>query len=58
MRKNKERSLRFFVAIAAVFAGLIFTSVSVVAEPQRFAESRFVRELVSNGFVDGLYKNR
>ncbi len=26
--------------------------------PQRFAESRFIRELVSNGFVDGLYKNR
>ena len=26
--------------------------------PQRFADSRFVRELVTNGFVDGLYKNR
>ena len=26
--------------------------------PQRFADSRFVRELGSNGFVDGLYKNR
>jgi len=26
--------------------------------PQRFAESRFIRELVSSGFVDGLYKNR
>ena len=26
--------------------------------PQRFADSRFVRELASNGFVDGLYKNR
>jgi ABC-type nitrate/sulfonate/bicarbonate transport system substrate-binding protein len=26
--------------------------------PQRFADSRFIRELVSNGFVDGLYKNR
>ena len=26
--------------------------------PQRFTESRFVRELVSNGFVDALYKSR
>jgi NitT/TauT family transport system substrate-binding protein len=26
--------------------------------PQRFAESRFIRELVSSGFVDSLYKNR
>lgn len=26
--------------------------------PQRFVESRFVRELVSSGFVDSLYKNR
>jgi len=26
--------------------------------PQRFAESRFIRELVSSGFVDALYKNR
>jgi NitT/TauT family transport system substrate-binding protein len=26
--------------------------------PQRFAESRFVRELVSTGFVDSLYKGR
>ena len=24
--------------------------------PQRFAESRFIRELVSSGFVDSLYK--
>lgn len=26
--------------------------------PQRFVESRFIRELVASGFVDGLYKNR
>jgi ABC-type nitrate/sulfonate/bicarbonate transport system substrate-binding protein len=26
--------------------------------PQRFAESRFIRELVANGFVDTLYKSR
>jgi len=26
--------------------------------PQRFAESRFIRELVASGFVDALYKNR
>lgn len=26
--------------------------------PQRFAESRFIRELVATGFVDSLYKNR
>jgi hypothetical protein len=26
--------------------------------PQRFAESKFIRELVANGFVDSLYKNR
>ncbi len=26
--------------------------------PQRFAESRFIRELVSTGFLDGLYKGR
>jgi ABC-type nitrate/sulfonate/bicarbonate transport system substrate-binding protein len=26
--------------------------------PQRFAESRFIRELVSSGFVDALYKGR
>jgi NitT/TauT family transport system substrate-binding protein len=26
--------------------------------PQRFAESRFIRELVTSGFVDALYKNR
>jgi hypothetical protein len=26
--------------------------------PQRFAESRFIRELVTTGFVDSLYKNR
>ena len=26
--------------------------------PQRFAESRFIRELVTSGFVDSLYKNR
>jgi NitT/TauT family transport system substrate-binding protein len=26
--------------------------------PQRFAESRFIRERVSSGFVDSLYKNR
>jgi hypothetical protein len=26
--------------------------------PQRFADSRFVRELVSTGFVDTLYKSR
>jgi NitT/TauT family transport system substrate-binding protein len=26
--------------------------------PQRFAESRFIRELIANGFVDALYKNR
>ena len=26
--------------------------------PQRFAESRFIRELVSTGFVDALYKSR
>ena len=28
------------------------------ATPQRFTESRFVRELVSSGFVDALYKGR
>lgn len=26
--------------------------------PQRFAESRFIRELVNSGFIDSLYKNR
>jgi hypothetical protein len=26
--------------------------------PQRFIEAKFVRELVSTGFVDSLYKNR
>jgi ABC-type nitrate/sulfonate/bicarbonate transport system substrate-binding protein len=26
--------------------------------PQRFVESRFIRELVASGFVDNLYKNR
>jgi NitT/TauT family transport system substrate-binding protein len=26
--------------------------------PQRFVESRFIRELIASGFVDGLYKNR
>lgn len=26
--------------------------------PQRFTESRFIRELVADGFVDSLYKNR
>jgi hypothetical protein len=26
--------------------------------PQRFAESRFVRDLVSSGFIDSLYKSR
>lgn len=26
--------------------------------PQRFAESRFIRELVLTGFIDGLYKGR
>jgi NitT/TauT family transport system substrate-binding protein len=26
--------------------------------PQRFAESRFIRELVASGFVDALYKSR
>jgi hypothetical protein len=26
--------------------------------PQRFVESRFVRELVNSGFVDSLYKSR
>ena len=26
--------------------------------PQRFAESRFIRELVTSGFVDALYKSR
>jgi ABC-type nitrate/sulfonate/bicarbonate transport system substrate-binding protein len=26
--------------------------------PQRFAESRYIRELISSGFVDSLYKNR
>jgi NitT/TauT family transport system substrate-binding protein len=26
--------------------------------PQRFAESRFIRELVTSGFIDALYKNR
>jgi len=26
--------------------------------PQRFVDSRFIRELVSSGFVDSLYKNR
>lgn len=26
--------------------------------PQRFADSRFIRELVNGGFVDALYKNR
>jgi len=26
--------------------------------PQRFAESRYIRDLVSSGFVDSLYKNR
>src|SRR5918996_1830836 len=28
------------------------------ATPQRFAESRFIRELVSSGFVEALYKGR
>ncbi len=37
MRKNKDRSSHFLVAIAAVFAGLVLTSVSVVAEPLRIA---------------------
>ncbi|HVO92961.1 MAG TPA: ABC transporter substrate-binding protein, partial [Terriglobales bacterium] len=27
-------------------------------KPERFAESKFIRELVSSGFVEGLYKNR
>lgn len=27
-------------------------------KPERFADSRFIRELVNSGFVDGLYKNR
>jgi hypothetical protein len=26
--------------------------------PQRFVESRFIRELVASGFVDALYKGR
>ena len=26
--------------------------------PQRFAESKFIRELVTGGFVDALYKSR
>jgi ABC-type nitrate/sulfonate/bicarbonate transport system substrate-binding protein len=26
--------------------------------PQRFADSRFIHELMSSGFIDGLYKNR
>jgi NitT/TauT family transport system substrate-binding protein len=26
--------------------------------PQRFAESRFIRELIGSGFIDALYKNR
>ena len=26
--------------------------------PQRFAESRFVRELAKSGFIDSLYKSR
>jgi hypothetical protein len=26
--------------------------------PQRFVESRFIRDLVASGFVDNLYKNR
>jgi ABC-type nitrate/sulfonate/bicarbonate transport system substrate-binding protein len=26
--------------------------------PQRFAESKFIRDLVSSGFIDSLYKNR
>jgi len=26
--------------------------------PARFAESRFIRELITSGFVDALYKNR
>lgn len=26
--------------------------------PQRFADSRFIRELVASGFVDKLYKGR
>jgi hypothetical protein len=26
--------------------------------PQRFTESRFIRELITDGFVDSLYKTR
>lgn len=26
--------------------------------PQRFVDSRFVRELVNSGFIDALYKGR
>ena len=26
--------------------------------PQRFTESKFIRELVTSGFVDALYKSR
>ena len=37
MHKNKNRSTHFFVAIAAVFAGLVLTSASVFAEPLRIA---------------------
>jgi NitT/TauT family transport system substrate-binding protein len=33
-------------------------SLPVGVTPQRFAESKFVRELVTSGFVDALYKNR
>src|SRR3990172_1423115 len=37
MRKKEHRSSHFVVAIAAVFAALVLTSVSVVAEPLRIA---------------------
>jgi ABC-type nitrate/sulfonate/bicarbonate transport system substrate-binding protein len=33
-------------------------SLPVGVAPQRFVESRFIRELITSGFVDALYKNR
>ena len=55
---TKEAGLFKKYTIDPEFLYAATRSIAAGTTPQRFAESRFIRELVASGFVDNLYKGR
>jgi len=51
---NAHFGLPGVLAFHATPSGLIYAGIA----PQRFVDSRFIRDLVASGFIDSLYKGR